>query len=337
VSLKILKSVIKIAVALTLIAVVLHPFDVRDVTSHFAKIDPATMLVAIAIALVVALLHTARWLAVIKANKTQLDFRTALQLVLIGHFFNQALPSSVGGDALRIWCAYRAGLSFSAAAGTVIIDRAFTLFSLLLLTAAGLPWLLEIITDPAARWGLTTVLCAGIAGFCAFLALTRLPPFMSRWRAMRALLSLAALGRTVTFSGRYAAHVILLSVLSFIGFSTIVFYLAAAMELDVTLGLCVLLVPPVILVSVLPVSIAGWGVREGAMVVALGFVDVPASAAFAVSVLFGLTLAAASLPGAALWWLGGYSVKNIAANVETLAAEKPSPPTPLPEGEGSTP
>ena len=59
--------------------------------------------------------------------------------------------------------------------------------------------------------------------------------------------------------------------------------------------------------TVVPVSIAGWGVREGAMVVAFGFINVPAGAAFAVSVLFGLTLAAASLPGSLFWWLSGYS------------------------------
>lgn len=319
----ILKPLIKIAISLALIAIVLHAFDVRGVASHFAKIDAITLLLVIAIALSVALLHTVRWLAVLKANNARLGFKTALQLVLIGHFFNQTLPSSVGGDAVRIWCAYRAGLGFSIAANTVIIDRAFTLFSLLLMTAAGLPWLFEIISDPAARWALSTVLFAGIAGFGAFLALKRLPQFIAQWRVVRALLNLAALGRNVMSGVSYLLPVILASVLSFVGFSIIVYCLANAMQLDISLRDCVLLVPPVILVSVLPISIAGWGVREGAMVVAFGFINVPASAAFAVSVLFGLTLATASLPGALLWWLSGYSVKNIAAGAGDPAAQMP--------------
>ena len=46
------------------------------------------------------------------------------------------------------------------------------------------------------------------------------------------------------------------------------------------------------------------------MVVAFGFINVPAGAAFAISVLFGLTLAVASLPGSLLWWLSGYSSKT---------------------------
>jgi uncharacterized protein (TIRG00374 family) len=311
---KFIKPLVKIAISVVLIAIVLRTFDVRGVLAHFAKVDFPTLCMAVALALSIALLHTLRWLAVVNANGSKLGFKTALQVVLIGHFFNQALPSSVGGDAVRVWCAYRAGLSFGAAANTVIIDRAVTLFSLLLLSAAGLPWLFEIVNDPVARWALSTVICAGVAGFCAFLALKRLPAVATKWRAVRALLALAALARTVVFTPRYAMPAMLLSILSFVGFAVIVYSLARAMQLDVRLLDSILLVPPVILVTVVPISIAGWGLREGAMVVAFGFINVPASAAFAVSVLFGLTLAAASLPGSLIWWLSGYSVRNLAAD-----------------------
>lgn len=322
---RVLKPLLKIAISLALITIVLRAFDVSGVIAHFAKVDAVTLLLVIVIALSIALLHTLRWLAVVNANGSRLGFKTALQVVLIGHFFNQALPSSVGGDAMRIWCAYRAGLGFSAAANTVIIDRALTLFSLLLLTAGGLPWLFEIVTDPAARWALSTVIFAGIAGFGALLALRRLPQMIARWHLARALLELAGLARKTMSSVQFGLPIILLSILSFMGFAIIVFYLAHAMQLEVSLRDCVLLVPPVILVTVVPVSIAGWGVREGAMVVAFSFIDVPANAAFAVSVLFGLTLAAASLPGSLLWWVSGYSVRNVAANTEALAAKEPNP------------
>ncbi|MDB5809601.1 MAG: conserved rane protein of unknown function [Betaproteobacteria bacterium] len=311
---KIWKPLLKIAISLVLIAIVLRAFDVRGVGANLAKVDLFTLVVGVAIALSIALLHTLRWLAIVQANGSQLNFKTALQLVLIGHFFNQALPSSVGGDAVRVWCAYRAGLTFKAAANTIIIDRAVTLFSLLLLSAAGLPWLFDIVTDPVARWALSTVICAGVAGFGAFLALRRLPQVMAHWRAVRALLGLAALARSVVFRPRYALPAMALSVASFVGFALIVYCLGRAMDLEISLLDCILLVPPVILVTVVPISIAGWGVREGAMVVAFGFVDVLPSAAFAMSVLFGLTLAAASLPGSLLWWLSGYSAKNVAAD-----------------------
>ena len=311
---RLVKALIKIALSAALIAIVIHAFDVKGVGAHFLRVDAATLLTVIAVALAVAPLHALRWLAVIGASGNQLRFGTALEVVLIGHFFNQVLPSSVGGDAMRVWCAYRTGFRFGDAAATVIIDRLLTLLSLLLLAAVGLPGLFEIVGDPVARWALSTVICAGLVGFVVFIAIVRLPGFAVRWRALRALLDVTALARKVVCQPRYALPVILLSVASFAGFAFIVFSLARAIQLDVTFVECMLLVPPVILVTIVPVSIAGWGVREGAMVVAFGFLNVPASAAFAVSVLFGLTLAVASLPGSLLWWLGGYSARNAAAH-----------------------
>ena len=66
-------------------------------------------------------------------------------------------------------------------------------------------------------------------------------------------------------------------------------------------GHCLVIVPPVLLLSVVPISLAGWGVREGAMVVAFGFVDIPIADAFALSVTMGLSLLLAGLPGGVIW------------------------------------
>jgi len=55
------------------------------------------------------------------------------------------------------------------------------------------------------------------------------------------------------------------------------------------------------LVSMIPISFGGWGVREGAMVVFFGLVGVPAADALAMSILFGLAALVAGLPGGVLW------------------------------------
>jgi len=51
----------------------------------------------------------------------------------------------------------------------------------------------------------------------------------------------------------------------------------------------------------IPISFAGWGVREGAMVVGLGFAGVSPSEALAISLLLGVTQFAIGLPGCAIW------------------------------------
>ena len=80
----------------------------------------------------------------------------------------------------------------------------------------------------------------------------------------------------------------------------------AALGMAIPLGLLdsFILFPSILLLSAVPISIAGWGVREGAMVVALGFVGIAAPDALAVSLVIGLSQIALGLPGAALWLAG---------------------------------
>ena len=59
--------------------------------------------------------------------------------------------------------------------------------------------------------------------------------------------------------------------------------------------------PLVLLISTIPVSIAGWGVREAAMVTAFSTVGIEATDSLLVSIAFGLSLTVMSLPGGVVW------------------------------------
>jgi uncharacterized membrane protein YbhN (UPF0104 family) len=89
-----------------------------------------------------------------------------------------------------------------------------------------------------------------------------------------------------------------------VGLSVCVFLIATAVGVEVELIHVLVLFPPVFLVSLLPISIAGWGVREGAMVAALSLVGVDEASALAVSILFGLGVLLVGLPGGLVWFAG---------------------------------
>ena len=59
---------------------------------------------------------------------------------LIGTFFNQTLPSSIGGDAVRLWLVARAGAGWRAATYSIFVDRAIGLIALAIIIVASLPW-----------------------------------------------------------------------------------------------------------------------------------------------------------------------------------------------------
>jgi hypothetical protein len=134
-----------------------------------------------------------------------------------------------------------------------------------------------------------------------FIVMSNLPHRLRRFGLMNALADVSGrvLKRVGTTKGAAAffGYSLAINVLN------IVIFFAIAKGLGVPLGFlqCLMLLPPVFFMSMLPISISGWGIREGATILALGLIDIPAPQALAVSVIFGLGLILVSLPGGAIW------------------------------------
>jgi uncharacterized membrane protein YbhN (UPF0104 family) len=79
---------------------------------------------------------------------------------------------------------------------------------------------------------------------------------------------------------------------------------ARSLGVELSWADCFLVLGPALLASAVPVTIGGWGIREGAMAGGLIAIGTSAPDAVATAILFGMTLLAGALPGAAAWlWL----------------------------------
>ena len=147
-----------------------------------------------------------------------------------------------------------------------------------------------------------------------------LPASLFRWRLLRGLARLSSDARRLFLQPRFALPTIVMSLVNHVGVATVVYLLATALAIDVGVIDCLILVPPVILFSMIPISIAGWGLREGAMITAFGLVAVPSEQAFALSVLFGVVVMAIGIPGGLVWLLSGGGRAQALAVPEAAAA-----------------
>jgi glycosyltransferase 2 family protein len=295
------RTALKALASIGLLALALRGIDTVAIRTHLADADPWTIAVAIALMTGISAMQAERWRIVLNCLGRDLHFVLAWKLVLIGYFFNQTLPSTVGGDAFRVWGAYRNGIRVGDAISSVIIDRVAALTSLLLMIVLGLPWLFELITIASARWIVMLVLVGGMLGMVLLLSLGRFASLLGRWRPTRLLLPVATGARAVFGSGTATTQIVLLTIVGYAIASYAVHLLAQGLAIRLGFGDALLLIPLVTLVTVLPVSIAGWGLRESAMVVALGLIGVPAAAAFSLSVLYGLVVMASGVPGGVIW------------------------------------
>jgi hypothetical protein len=171
------------------------------------------------------------------------------------------------------------------------------LFVLAFLVVGCLPWSFALISDPAGRIALL-IIGFGSIGICLiFLALGFVSwRWLDRWWLTRQIAAAASNARDVFGSVSGGARILAYSlVIHFM--SATAWRLAKAVATPLEWGQALFLVLPVLLIAIVPLSIAGWGTRETAMVLAFGYAGLPESDGLIVSVLLGIAFFAAGLPG----------------------------------------
>lgn len=242
-----------------------------------------------------------RWHIVLAAETASPGPWTLLKIVLVGLFFNQVLPSGVGGDAVRAWRCHRLGIGMASAIRSLVLDRVSGYFVLVVLFAAGLPVLLRVLPDVRQRYGVVLLLGAALCGLLALFLIDYIPRSLLRFRLVAELAALSRGGRRLFARPARSGAVLSLAAVT-TGLTIVAFMLVAdSLGVDLPFGSWVVIVPPVTLIQLVPVSLAGWGVRELGFVVVLAGFGIPAEGALAASLLVGLCMIVVGLPGGLLW------------------------------------
>jgi uncharacterized membrane protein YbhN (UPF0104 family) len=168
-----------------------------------------------------------------------------------------------------------------------------------------MPRLLELVRDPLGRASVLLVNGIGIVGTIAFLFLGKVRwRWLDRWWITRHIAGTAAIAFKVVSSWHCALVVLGLSVVIHLLTITAIWSAARSVTAPLEFWQALLLVPPVMLVSAIPISIAGWGVREGAMMAVFSYAGLPNTDGLIVSILYGVGLFAVGAVGGLIWILG---------------------------------
>ena len=295
---------LKFLVSSVLIWFLIDGIDLGMASARILKADLQFLIVAFGFAVLQIVISVVRWRVVLKAINGVLSFGNCFRLYLVGTFFNQALPSAFGGDAVRIYRAYKEGLSLQCSINGVMLERASTVLGLILLVIFAAPFFIDHVSPKDATLIIAMIILlgvAGVAGLLILLFLDRLPTKYFHWRFVNGIGLLASDTRRVFLSPIYAFKAITWSLMGHINIALMVFLLGISIGLEITWFDCMVLMPPVLLAMTLPISIAGWGVREQAMVAAFALVNVPGEGALALSIMFGLLGLIIGLPGGIVW------------------------------------
>jgi uncharacterized membrane protein YbhN (UPF0104 family) len=299
---QILLSTIKILISAALLYFALRKANFSDLASRIDVASVGWIGMAIAVTFLQIFVGVLRWREVSAECGAPLATRQAMRFNVIGTFFNQTLPSAIGGDAVRLWLVARAGAGWRAATYSIFVDRAIGLISLAIIVVASLPWSYNLIGDPNGRSALLFVDFAALAGGIGFLVLGRLHwPWLKRWWGTHHLHACSVIANRVILSRERGPKVAALSVLVHVLAVVIAWCVVRSIAAPVLFGQIFQLIPPVMLITMVPISIAGWGLRETAMGLAFGYAGLMTNEGVNVSLLFGAVSFIVGAFGGLVW------------------------------------
>ena len=298
---KYMLTVFKISMSIVLFLLILDNLDFSGTVKLLKNVNTNFLLIALLILAVQTILASIRWKIVLDNFNLKLPHFDILRYLWIGLFFNQALPSSIGGDALRGYYLRRNGSSLRDSAIGVLLDRFFGMTGLFIMVLLVVPMLLNRLDSLTAQWSVVLFSGALFAVISVSLVLDLLPLKLEKWRLVGGLRTLSLKARKMLFSNKPGITLVLLSVIVHFFSVFAVIALSEGLSLEIEWLGIFLIIPLVTLFMLIPISIAGWGIREGVMVIGLGYLNVQSEQALALSILYGLSMLTISLPGGIVW------------------------------------
>ncbi len=256
--------------------------DLPEVWAQASSVSSANLVLIVTLQVVIALALSWRFTLAARAAGSGITYLSAGRLTFLSTLANLLLPTSLAGDAGRVWFLRDYGLALKSALAVGVFDRIIGLTALGAIVLAG-----AVITPKTVDGSLIAVICLflSVLGAALFLQWRRLGGLGATVGAL-AVLRPGVLGASFALSvfGHLISVVIAYSILRDQGMS-------------ISFTQTLVLFPAVLLSASLPVSIGGWGARELAAVAVFPLVGVPASAAMAMAILFGVSQLVACLVG----------------------------------------
>jgi uncharacterized membrane protein YbhN (UPF0104 family) len=301
---------VKLAVSIALLAWLFSRVDVSKLWANARQASPAWIAAALGVYWLTVVASVWRWWLLLEAQEVDMSFRTLFSSLSVALFFNNFLPSGIGGDFVRITDSAKVARSKTLAAIVVLADRTMGMMGLVLIAAVGVTLVTaggrtSLPVWPSWLW-LAFFGGMAVGGFMVWVPngvgwllrpLTILHP---EWVTGR-------IGSLTMVLERFRNHI--WAVVTCFGGAvlvqllTVVFAWATAHALKIPVGAfdLAIVVPLAGVVQMLPVSVNGFGVREAMYSLYFTRIGLPIESAILLSLTTTALVMLYSLTGAAVY------------------------------------
>lgn len=279
----------RVVVSGTLITYLLYKVDIRSIFSSLNSVNLFWLALAFSLIFVGNLISGYRWQLLLTTQDIHVPLKTLISSLLVGRFFNNFLPSTIGGDIMRVYDTSKYSKNTAVSMTVILIERLTGFLALLLIAAFALVFGFHTIGDTFLLWvligffslilllflGLFNATLSGqIRKIFDFRALSRIKGKIDKVYQALNLYKSKRKDLLVTFLLGLALQVAAVAHYYLIGL---------ALGLNVSMLYFFIIIPLILLILLLPVSINGIGVRENAYVLFFAKIGVEGSISIALS------------------------------------------------------
>jgi uncharacterized protein (TIRG00374 family) len=285
-------SLLKLLLSLALLIFLVQKVKMNAILTALGNAQLKYYLLSMSIYMLSQPLRTLRWGILLRTKGIHLSQGRLLRIYFIGMFFNTFLPTIMGGDAVRSYYIYKETKSPEISLASVIIERFCGLFTLIGIGFfASFYFRFKFDSSPVVTVCLysSLTLLFIMAGFLLppiFRAISWPLKIFDRWNIYKRIHEvyqavLSYKQNPLTIVGSF-----LLSLCFVFTIIIICYFLSLSLSWGISFYPFLFMVPLITVISMIPISFGGVGIREGAFVMLFAQIGVPAASAFSLSLLW---------------------------------------------------
>jgi glycosyltransferase 2 family protein len=293
----------KIAVTALLLFFVFHKIDFEQFSLTMRNARWELFALAVLVLLLGHYVCIFRWRLLMRPLMQVPTFNNLLGIYWIGLFFNLAFPTVIGGDVVKMYYAGKSSKAYAQSFAATFLDRDAGMFAMMIIACCVLPAYPVLVPGIPIAIIVWSVFAAFIIGNIAIFTpschriLTRA---LNRLGMSRIAHKIDLISNAFQILGKHSTTLLLSLLISFINQALVItatWILALCLRIDVSISYFMIFVPVITLISMIPVSLNGMGLREYAFKSIFTSIGVLPASCIALGLLTSIIIILSSLPG----------------------------------------
>jgi glycosyltransferase 2 family protein len=300
-------AIIKVAVTVLLFVYIFRKIDFQQfgATLRNARLD--ILAVAFLVLWIGHYICIYRWRMLMRPLMPVLTLAHLFGIYCIGLFFNLTFPTVVGGDVVKMYYAGKPSKSYAQSFAATFLDRDAGMLAMMIIACCAIlvyPVIVPRVPVPFIVWSAFIVFVVGNVGIFSPYFHRILTGLLRRLKMSKIAVKVDMISNAFQVMGKHKAVLmgsLLISLINQLLVIAVAWIMALGLRLHVSPVYFLIFVPVITLISMIPVSLNGMGLREYAFMGLFGAVGVPASSCIALGILSSIVIILSALPGGIIY------------------------------------